>query len=299
MRGLSEDPPRIPCKFLYDQRGSQLFEAICKVPEYYPARVELELMNRFAREMAWHIGPEARIVELGSGSGEKTRLLLEHLDDPAGYAPVDISLGELESCLYRTLKNFPDLDVHPVCADYTTDWRLPVFDTVAKREIFYYPGSTIGNFSPAEAVDFMVRLRTLARSRAGLLIGVDLKKDPGLIERAYNDLHGITAEFNRNVLHRINRELGADFNPRAFAHHAPYLEDEGCIEMRLVSVRPQEVVLDGTSHVFEEGDHIVTQRSHKYSIIEFTALAKAAGWRCSKLWTDEENLFGIWYLQSS
>lgn len=301
LRGLRENPARIPCKYLYDQRGSELFNAICEIPEYYPTRVELALMERHGQEMGRLIGPEARIVEFGSGSGLKTQLLLGGLDDPVGYVPIDISLEELEQCMLLTLRNFPDLDVQPLYADYTSAFRLPIFESVPRRDVFYYPGSTIGNFTPAEAEAFLAGLRSLTQgssTQGGLLIGVDLKKDPALIERAYNDRRGITAEFNRNMLHRINRELGGDFNPRAFAHAAPYLVEEGCVEMRLVSARNQEVLIDDLRFSFAEGDYIATERSYKYTIVEFTALAKSAGWRCQSLWTDEENSFAIWYLHS-
>jgi dimethylhistidine N-methyltransferase len=296
--GLSRTPAQIPSKYLYDATGSELFEAICRLPEYYPYRIERELMTRYARQMAWLIGPEARVVELGCGSGEKTRLLLEALADPMEYVPVDICAEALTQCTRAMVRAFPGLDVKPVCADYSISLPLPTATRRDVRTLIYYPGSTIGNLRPDYARAFLARMAQAAGSRSNLLVGVDLKKDPALIERAYNDRRGVTAQFNRNVLVRLNEELGADFNPKAFVHDAPYLEDEGCVEMRLISARPQQVRIRGHRFDFDDGDVIVTERSYKYSIFEFTALAKAAGWRCRQFWTDEENAFGIWLFRA-
>ncbi|HWH71383.1 MAG TPA: L-histidine N(alpha)-methyltransferase, partial [Candidatus Sulfotelmatobacter sp.] len=236
----------------------------------------------------------------GSGSGLKTRLLLDHLPDPASYIPVDVAREQLVAWTRQLAHDYPDLAVWPVCADYTRDLEwLELPPDSSRRILLFFPGSTIGNFEPQEAVDFLRRLRTMCGPSAGLLLGVDLKKDLEVLLPAYNDARGITAEFNLNLLVRANRELGAGFNPAQFRHHAWYNQRAGRIEMHLVSQRPQIVAVGNTSFFFDAGESIVTEYSYKYSLDGFRRLAARAGWEVTRCWTDEERWFSVQYLQPS
>jgi dimethylhistidine N-methyltransferase len=245
--------------------------------------------------MAAHLGAGIELIGLGTGAGTKTRILLEQLRDPSVYVPVDISSGQLaqSTALFRQL--FPGLEILAVCADYLQPFRLPAATRPVTRRVVYFPGSTIGNFEPNAACDFLRRLALLSQAGGGLLIGVDLQKDHGVLERAYNDSQGVTAEFNLNLLARINRELHADFDLRSWQHRAVYHSGAGRIEMNLISQRDQSVRLDDRLFTFEAGERIVTEFSYKYAPDGFAQLARKAGFKLDKVWTDAESLFGVFY----
>ncbi len=295
--GLQCTPPTIDSKYLYDERGSRLFEEICDLPEYYVTRTELELTRRCAADLAAQLGSRPRLIELGSGSGVKTKVLLRELFDVDAYVPVDISPSALRQCVINVGADLPDLQISPVCADYTADFELPR-KGFQGRNVFYYPGSTIGNFLPAQAREFLARLAQLAGPGGNLIIGVDLVKERAILEAAYNDAQGVTAEFNLNLLHRINRECDATFKPDGFRHLAVFDEERERIEMRLISERDQQVFFPTESFSFDEGDHIVTEYSHKFTIDRFIELGEAAGWRTRALWTDERQFFSLWLLEA-
>ena len=292
--GLAQPQKAIPSKYFYDQRGSALFDQITELDAYYPTRTETAIMERHIGGMAEQIGKSALLVEYGSGSSTKTRILLDHLD-LAAYVPIDISCEHLFRTSDGLAEAYPGLDILPVCADYTSAFALP--DVRAARTVVYFPGSTIGNFQPDEAEAFLRRIADVCGTGGGLLIGVDLKKDRATLEAAYDDSEGITAEFNLNVLRRINLELGADFDLDAFAHRAVYNAEKGRIEMYLVSRRDQQVLLDGTSVAFQEGETIHTENSYKYSLADFARLAARAGFAVEQVWTDEAERFSVQYLE--
>ena len=292
--GLQRPQKAIPSKFFYDERGSALFDRITELDAYYPTRTETAIMERHIGEMAGRIGPDALLAEYGSGSSTKTRLLLDRLR-LAAYVPIDISCEHLFRTSEGLREAYPGLDVRPVCADYTGAFALP--DVRARRTVVYFPGSTIGNFDPDEAEAFLRRIADVCGRGGGLLIGVDLKKDRATLEAAYDDAEGVTALFNLNLLRRINRELGADFDLGAFAHRALYDAAEGRIEMHLVSLRDQCVRLDGTSVPFREGETIHTENSYKYSLDGFARLAARAGFQVEDVWTDAAERFSVQYLE--
>jgi dimethylhistidine N-methyltransferase len=296
--GLLRRPKSIPSKYFYDRVGSALFDAICETDEYYPTRTELAIVRAHAAEMAACIGPRAVVVEPGSGSGQKTRLLLDALDRPHAYVPIEISRTALEASAAELAEAFPGLTIVPVCGDFTRELSLPTLATDAaapERAVVYFPGSTIGNFEPERAARLLARLRRLAGARGGLLVGVDLKKPPALLHAAYNDDRGVTARFNLNVLRRINDEIGASFRLDRFAHHALYDPILGRVEMHLVSLEAQTVMVDGTPIAFEEGEPIVTEYSYKYTVDQFRALARDAGLVPRRVWTDPQRMFSVHY----
>jgi dimethylhistidine N-methyltransferase len=294
--GLLQPQKTLPCKFLYDDQGSQLFNQICDLDEYYPTRTETAILRDNIRGIAEVIGPECRLVEFGSGTSTKTRLLLEHLDDLVSYTPIDISSGQLFDSCQKLERDFPALEILPVAADYTDPLELPELQTPAQKVVAFFPGSTIGNFKPHEAVSFLQRIADLCGPGGGLLIGVDLSKDRRLLEAAYNDREGVTAEFNLNLLTRANRELGSDFDLGSFRHQAVYDEALGRIEMRLVSLRPQVVRLANREFFFGEDEYITTEYSYKYSLPKFTNLARRAGFEVLNVWVDGNNWFSVQYL---
>lgn len=296
VEGLSQPQKRILSKYFYDQRGSQLFEQITRLPEYYLTRTEVALLHSHAAEFAELIGPHASLVEFGSGSSTKVRVLLDALEAPSAYIPIDISRDHLIDSAKGLAEAYPELLVVPVAADYTQPLELPDTPNQVVR-IGFFPGSTIGNFSHAEAVDFLHTVATELGTDNGLLIGVDLKKEPAILHAAYNDAAGITAKFNLNILHHINRELGADFNLDGFTHDARWQPEKGSIEMHLVSTHKQTVRIDGHVFEFAQGESIHSEDSHKYTIEEFHALAAEAGWHANRHWTDADNLFSIHYLR--
>ncbi len=297
IRGLSQTPRRLPSKYFYDQHGSQLFDAICELDEYYPTRTELAIMRAHVREMVAAVGAGSVLIEYGSGSSLKTRILLEHLVSPAGYAPVDISLEHLTSSAAALASEFPRVPIYPICADFTAAYALPDEFPADARRVIYFPGSTIGNFPPEAARVFLGHLGDICGPTGGALIGIDRQKSTVVLEAAYNDAKGVTAEFNLNLLARINRELGADFDLGGFAHVAEYDVERGCIEMRLRSERAQRVHLGGQQFDFRPGDTIHTEYSYKYTLPGFERLAQSAGFVMRTTWSDPDQLFSVVYLE--
>lgn len=297
--GLRGRPKRIAPKFFYDERGSQLFDAICEQPEYYPTRTELGIMQENLPEMAALIGPSVSLIEYGSGSSLKTRLLLDHLQTPAAYVPVDISREHLANAAERLAEEFPGVEVLPVCTDFTQPFEIPETKRPVRRHVVYFPGSTIGNFARREALRLMQVMRDEAGDDGGLLIGVDLVKPREILEPAYNDAAGVTADFNLNLLRRLNREHDADFDLDRFRHQAVYDEKNDRIEMRLIALEPQTVKINGEQVEFRAGEYIVTEHSHKFRVDQFTELAGEAGFVAREVWTDDEELFSVHYLEAA
>jgi dimethylhistidine N-methyltransferase len=297
--GLTAPQKRISPKYFYDERGSKLFDRICGLDEYYITRTELDLMQRHLAEVATLVGPRAAVIELGAGSNTKVRMLLDRLHEPAAYVPVDISRDYLLEQAEELAFDYPHVHIQPVVADFTRPFRLPDLPVTAERNLFFFPGSTIGNFSRARALELLAFMAAEAEHGGALLIGVDLRKDPSILHAAYNDEAGVTAEFNLNVLARLNRELDADFRLRDFEHCAVYDETESRIEMRLVSMRRQTVNVADVRVTFDEGEHIVTEHSHKYSVGEFHGLARPAGFAPERTWIDDRALFSIHYMRAS
>ena len=294
--GLSRPRKELPPKYFYDERGSWLFEAICEAPEYYLTRAESALMAARAGEMARRLGPRCAVIEYGCGSGRKTRILVDALD-PVVYVPIDIAREQLLATAAAFAADYPRLAVLAVCADYSRPLALPKLAAVgARRRIIYFPGSTIGNLDGPEARAFLVNARNLAGPGGGMLVGVDLKKDAARLNAAYNDAGGVTAEFNLNLLRRMNRELGAGFDIAVFRHHAFYNAARGRIEMHLISLKDQKARIGGRSFHFRGGESIHTENSCKYSVDEFRRLASGAGFEPAACWTDPERLFAVHYL---
>lgn len=291
---LNRRPRHLPSKYFYDARGAQLFEAICELPEYYPTRTEIGILEQALPQISTELGPGRWVVEPGSGSGIKTRMLLEALEQPRAYVPIDISKRQLSTYGEQLLQDYPTLLVRPICADFTQDLKLPA---EMSAPVIWFPGSTIGNFSPREAGAFLHRLRRWGEGRAELLIGVDLRKDRTTLEAAYNDAQGVTAEFNRNLLLHINRALGADFQPESFQHAARWNEKIGAIQMFLLSQRSQHCRIDGHGIDLAEGEEICTEYSYKYAPQQFSAMASDAGWREHALYTDCKGWFGLFHLR--
>ncbi len=300
LAGLQRPQKELPCKYFYDEHGAQLFERICELPEYYLTRAELAILRAHLPEMAGCLGGDALLVEYGSGSGMKTRLLLAELarqgKRPAAYVPVDISREQLLGSAAALRRAFPGLVVSPVCADFTASFALPT-QPAARRAVFF-PGSTLGNFDPPAAQRFLRRVAAQCGPGGGLLIGVDLKKDPAVLERAYDDAAGVTRDFNLNLLRRINRELGGTFALDRFRHHARYNAAAGRIEMHLISQGDQIVHVGGVAIAFRDGESIHTENSYKYGADEFIALAASAGFALhgARTWIDAEGLFSVHYL---
>jgi len=297
--GLGHDPKQISPKYFYDETGSQLFEEICEQPEYYPTRTEIGIMRDHIETIAGLIGPDASIIEFGSGSSVKTRFLLGHVPDLAAYVPVDISREHLVSAADTLAADFDAVEVLPVCADFTQPFDLPVPSRMPARNIVYFPGSTIGNFSQRQAMDLLRVMRAQAKDDGALLIGVDLEKPKDVLERAYNDAAGVTAEFNLNLLTRLNRDHGATFELDAFEHSAIYDEEHRRIEMRLISLESQKVDVAGRRFDFDDGEYIVTEHSHKYTLDRFASMAADAGFAQQCCWTDADNLFSVQYLTAA
>lgn len=293
--GLGNSPKKLPSKLFYDEEGSRLFEQITRLEEYYLTRAEKEILEINIEEIADVVGPNVMLVELGSGSSKKTRLLLGHLEDLSAYVPVDISEEYLIKVISRLRMDYPRTSIIPIFADYTNHFRLPNLDGDYEKQVVFFPGSTIGNLRPEEAHSFFENLASLTDDNSGMLIGVDLKKDKQVLEAAYNDSEGITAEFNKNMLARVNRDFRADFDLNNFSHYAFYNEDKGRIEMHLVSGTEQTVTIDGDKFHFEEEESIHTENSYKYTIEEFAELV--SNWyTVEKVWTDEKDYFSLQYL---
>ncbi|RCS30524.1 L-histidine N(alpha)-methyltransferase [Rhodanobacter denitrificans] len=295
-RGLGMKPKRLPSWLFYDERGSALFERICEQPEYYLTRCEIALMDEHAADIAEALGSEVRLVEYGSGNAIKTRMLLEHLHAPVTYVPVEISPEPLRQSMERLAAAFPRLPLQPLCADFSRPLRLPIPPRAPRRTVLYFPGSTIGNFENRGAAALLRKMRNEMGDAGGILIGVDLKKDPALIEAAYNDRAGVTAEFTLNMLARLNREIGSNFELSAFAHRAHYNPMAGRIETHLVSRREQQVKVGRVNVPFRIDEAIQVEYSCKYSLEDFAALAARAGLAVQRVWTDPQRMFSVQYL---
>jgi dimethylhistidine N-methyltransferase len=299
LAGLTRRAKSIPCRFLYDERGSALFEEICELPEYYLTRTEMAILGDFAPEMAAHAGRHAQLIEFGSGASRKVRLLLEALEEPAAYVAIDISREPLRQAADELAAEFPHVPVVAICADYLQPLRLPSLPARGEaRRLGFFPGSTIGNFAPEDAVDFLAGCRRVIGPGGALLIGVDLKKEKAVLDAAYNDSAGVTAAFNLNLLERINRELDADFDLGRFEHDAFYNEAAGRIEIYIRSRAGQIVTVAGRAIRFAAGECIHTEDSCKYTIAEFQRLAVRGGFRPRQHWTDRDALFSVHLLET-
>lgn len=297
--GLSKSPRALPSKYFYDARGSRLFERICEQPEYYLTRTELAIMREHAGAMARVLGPDLRVVEFGSGAGLKTRLLLDALLRPVEYVPVEISRSALRASVDQLAVEFPDITMRPVCADFTGKVALPEGRPQPRRTVVYFPGSTLGNFDQAVALDLLRRMRALVGDGGAVLLGLDRKKDPALIEAAYNDAAGVTAAFTLNMLVRFNRELGADFDLDGFGHRARYVPGRGRIETHLVSRRPQVVTVAGRRFDFEADEAMLVEYSCKYDLTDIEAMAGQAGLQVEHDWTDPAQWFSVLLLTAA
>jgi dimethylhistidine N-methyltransferase len=296
IEGLNKFPKQLPSKLFYDEKGSQLFDEICELDEYYPTRIELKIMEDNIEEMSALLGEGTLLVELGSGSSIKIRLLLNNIPGLAGYVPVDISEQHLINSAETLKEEYPHIDVYPLVADYTKIFEIPQIKNSYDHKAVYFPGSTIGNFTRPEAKEFLGRIAKIIGDNGGLVIGVDLKKDIRILEAAYNDKKGVTAEFNLNILSHINNKLDAKFDLSEFGHYAYFNDEFGRIEMHLISKAELSVKLNGSTIRFEQGEHIITEYSNKYTLEEFAELASDY-FTVNKVWTDEMNLFSVQYLR--
>ena len=296
LEGLGRTSKTLPCKYLYDAQGSRLFDQITELEEYYPTATERTIMETHLDEMAACLGPRCLLLEYGSGSSLKTRLLLDRMQDPAGYVAIDISEEHLTASMRRLQEAYPHIPMRALAEDYTAAFSVPSAGFDAARTVAYFPGSTIGNFEPQEALDFLARMAEAAGPGGGLLIGVDLEKDRPTVEAAYNDAEGVTAAFNKNLLRRLNRELGATFDLSAFRHRAVYNPDEGRIEMSLVSACDQAVQVNGHVVRFAAGEPICVEYSYKFTLERFRRLAERAGFAVQQVWMDANRLFSVQYL---
>lgn len=299
LAGLRKTHKELPGTLLYDERGSQLFDRICEQPEYYLTRTELSIMQQSIGEMATLLGEQVALVEYGSGSSLKTTILLDHLPELTCYIPIDISKEHLLQAATKLAKQYPKLEILPVCADYSLPFHLPTPSKPAARYVAYYPGSTISHFYPEEAVTFLAQVRQVCGPDSRLLIGVDLKKDAKIIEPAYNDAAGYSRAFTNNILHHINRRFGANFEPQAFVHQAFFNPSQGRVEFYLASCQPQTVRLNGETIGFQTDERINLAYSYKYSLTGFAELAAKAGWGIKRVWTDDQQLFSVQCLSAA
>lgn len=295
--GLRRFPKRLPSKYFYDVRGSQLFDQICELEAYYLTRCELQIMRRHTDEIVSCLPPAGVLIEFGSGSSIKTRQLLDRLSDLRAYVPIDISGEHLLITAGQLQQRYRRLEVLPLIADFTAEAKLPPLPNAAPRTV-YFPGSTIGNFEPHDARKLLQRAADLVGAHGRLLIGIDLRKEPAVIEAAYNDLQGVTAEFNLNLLRRINRELKADFQLEHFEHEAPYDALAGRVEMRLRCTSAHTVQIAGERFTFQQGETIHTEYSHKYTVEGFAEMAEKAGFVLRGQWLDERQHFAVLLLQN-
>jgi dimethylhistidine N-methyltransferase len=293
--GLSSSPPTLPSKFFYDERGSDLFQEICELPEYYVTRTETAILRQHGAEIADSIGENAELVGFGTGAGVKTRRLLDHLQNLIAYVPVDISKQRLTESAEALSREMPALEILPVCADYLQPLELPTPSRKPAHIAVYFPGSTIGNMHPEVARHFLQRVARLCGHSGGLIIGVDLQKSSDVLEAAYNDSADVTAAFNLNMLVRANRELDADFDLSAWRHRAIYNQEAARIEMHLISERDQTVHLADREFPFAAGEKIITEFSYKHTVDGFAALAASAGFQLARVWTDPEKLFAVFH----
>ncbi len=297
--GLSQPQKTLPSKYFYDERGSKLFDDICELDEYYVTRTESSLMQEWVGEIASVIGPNVLLVEYGSGSSLKTRLLLRNLNRPAGYVPIDISGDYLSQVSISLQAEFPQIEVMPVVADFTNSFEVPTPSFPEDRRVVYFPGSTIGNFQREDAKSLLAGMAVNAGVGGGVLVGIDLIKDLDVLRAAYNDSKGVTADFNLNVLRRINVELGGGFDLDSFKHEAIFNQEDSRIEMHLVSTRRQSVNICEYSFEFEVGESVLTEYSHKYTIDSFGQMACEVGLRVRNVWTDADGMFAVMYLESA
>jgi dimethylhistidine N-methyltransferase len=295
--GLKSRPKTLPCKYLYDDRGSRLFDQICELPEYYLTRTEVGILRRHAGDMAAELGDECLLIEYGSGSSVKTPLLLERLRRPAGYVPVDISHKHLFASAAMISRRFANLEVLPTWADFTNGFAVPPTHRVPRRRVVFFPGSTIGNLDAKQAVELMQGVARRCGPRGGFLVGVDLWKSPEILGPAYDDAAGVTKAFNKNLLVRTNRELGTDFDTDQFDHLAHVNDRDQRVEIFLVSKRKQTVQIAGRSIQFTPGEMICTEHSNKYTLKGFRELARAAGLEVKRVWLDDRGLFSVQYLE--
>jgi dimethylhistidine N-methyltransferase len=293
LAGLSVTPKRLPPKYFYDGTGSLLFERITELPEYYPTRTEIQILRERAAEIARLVEPGAALVEFGSGSSKKARIMLRALPKLAAYVPVDICGEMIEQEALDLRPDFPGLEVLPVTADITQNFALPPPAQAAPVRVGFFPGSTIGNFEPHEAAAFLRNAGRILGAGATLIVGADLIKPVDILNAAYNDAAGVTAKFNLNLLVRINRELGGTFKLDTFEHHAFYNRERHRIEMHLVSLKREKVKVAGETVEFRAGETIHTENSYKYSVESLGALARGAGWQPAAVWTDERKYFSI------
>jgi dimethylhistidine N-methyltransferase len=296
LAGLSKRRKSLPCRWLYDERGSELFEAITQLDEYYPTRVETGILRLNAAEMAAFIGKGASVIEYGAGAGIKTEILIAALEAPRLYVPVDISGDFLDQAVISLRHRFPKIGIWPIVADFTEDFEIPA--SIPKARSAFFPGSTIGNLDHGETVSFLRRIHRHVGPKGTAVIGVDLTKDARVLRAAYNDGEGVTAAFNMNLLARINRELDGDFRLERFAHEARWNSTASAIEMHLVSREAQSVSVDGQSFDFESGESIHTETSRKYDVRTFSAVVESAGWYIEEMWTDPRQSFGVFGLAS-
>jgi dimethylhistidine N-methyltransferase len=299
VNGLSQDRKTLPSKYFYDERGSKLFDDICELDEYYVTRTESALMQEQVGDIAEVVGPNALVVEYGSGSSLKTRLLLRNLIQPAGYVPIDISGDYLSQVGHSLQAEFPAIEVMPVVADFTKEFDVPSSTNQEARRVIYFPGSTIGNFQRDDAKELLAGMATNAGADGGVLIGIDLDKNRDVLRAAYNDSEGVTADFNLNILKRINDELGGEFDLSKFRHEAIFNENRSCIEMHLVSTQAQTVNVCKYSFEFEANETVLTEYSHKYTIEAFGEMANEAGLNVKNVWTDANEMFAVMYLEQA
>lgn len=298
INGLSKSNKTLPCKYFYDETGSELFEEICELDEYYITRTELQLLEEIKDEMAAMIGPNAVIIEPGAGAGIKIQTLLSALDSPTSYVPIDISADFLFYSTKKIEALYPGVEIRAIQGDFTEPYTWTGDKSKTNRVVFF-PGSTIGNFTPLQAESFLINQRQFIGEKGAMIIGVDLVKPAKRLESAYNDSHGVTAAFNKNLLVRINNELGGNFELSQFKHQAVFNRQESRIEMHLVSRQRQSVEIDEQSFQFETDESIHTENSYKYSIESFISLAKRAGLKSEKYWIDKDNLISIHYLTTT
>lgn len=295
--GLRKPPKELSLVWFYDELGSSLFDSICELPEYYITRTELGVMQMHATEVARCIGAHAGLIEFGNGTSVKTRLLFDRLETPAAYVPVDIAREHLLVAAATLARDYPTLSIYPVCADFTQPFALPRQLAEARKRVVYFPGSTLGNFEMPQAWRLLTRMRHLIGDSGAVLIGIDLQKDPQVLQRAYDDTAGVTAEFNLNALRHINRELGANFNLGAFEHCAVWVPAQGRIEMRLISMREQVVDLGNERIPIARAEYIRTECCHKYTLEGFAELAASADLAVKRVWLDEEKKFSVQLLE--
>jgi dimethylhistidine N-methyltransferase len=298
LAGLQAPAKSLPPKYFYDREGSRLFEEICDLPEYYPTRTEIAILETHANALANRLGRDVLLIEYGSGSSRKTRILLDSLPEPAGYVPIEISRAALEGAVQGLSEEYPGLALYPVCADYMDLRSLPAALLPEGRRVLFFPGSTIGNLHPREAVGLLRDMRAVAGAGCALVIGVDLRKDIAVLERAYNDRQGVTAAFNLNLLRHVNEALDGDIPLDAFRHRAFFNARLSRIEMHLVATRPVAARVAGSAVRFAEGESLHTENSYKYSAEEFSRLLKAAGFEARDPWTDPRKYFSVFYAES-